>query len=50
VLGLTLFCGDLIRRTYAGAALFPMAAPAGGILLMAGWALVALAALLSAWR
>ena len=45
VLGLALFCGDLVRRAYAGAALFPMAAPSGGFLLMAGWALVGLSAL-----
>ena len=45
-LGLALFCGDLVRRAYAGAALFPMAAPAGGFLLMAGWALIGLAALM----
>jgi uncharacterized membrane protein YgdD (TMEM256/DUF423 family) len=50
VLGLVLFCGDLVRRSYAGSALFPMAAPVGGILLMVGWGLVALAALFSAWR
>ena len=48
VLGLMLFCGDLIRRSLAGAALFPMAAPTGGILLMAGWGLIAVAALLPA--
>src|SRR5919199_620270 len=29
VLGLLLFCGDLVRRAYAGSALFPMAAPRG---------------------
>jgi uncharacterized membrane protein YgdD (TMEM256/DUF423 family) len=45
ILGLALFCGDLVRRAYAGAALFPMAAPAGGFLLMAGWALIGIAAL-----
>ncbi len=43
-LGLCLFCGDLIRRAYGGAALFPMAAPAGGMLLLGGWALIGLAA------
>lgn len=46
VLGLALFCGDLSRRAFAGMALFPRAAPTGGILLMLGWLLVALAALL----
>ena len=46
LLGLLLFCGDLVRRAYAGSALFPMPAPARGFLLMAAWALVALAALM----
>lgn len=40
VLGLILFCGDLSRRAFSGVALFPRAAPTGGILLMAGWVLV----------
>ena len=46
VLGLVLFCGDLPRRAFAGVALFPRAAPMGGILLMLGWILVGVAALL----
>jgi uncharacterized membrane protein YgdD (TMEM256/DUF423 family) len=46
VLGLALFAGDLVLRGLKGTALFPMAAPSGGILLMIGWALVAVAALL----
>jgi uncharacterized membrane protein YgdD (TMEM256/DUF423 family) len=37
VAGLCLFCGDLALRALAGRALFPMAAPAGGLALMAGW-------------
>jgi uncharacterized membrane protein YgdD (TMEM256/DUF423 family) len=45
LLGLALFCGDLVRRAYAGTALFPMAAPTGGFLLIAGWGLIGLAAL-----
>jgi len=45
-LGLALFCGDLSRRAFTGVALFPRAAPMGGILLMLGWVLVAVAALL----
>lgn len=45
VLGLALFCGDLVRRAYAGSGLFPLSAPTGGILLMAGWALIGVAAL-----
>ena len=44
--GLVLFCGDLSRRAFAGIALFPRAAPTGGILLMLGWVLVAVSALL----
>lgn len=35
--GAILFCGDLALRTLAGRGLFPMAAPAGGLALMAGW-------------
>jgi uncharacterized membrane protein YgdD (TMEM256/DUF423 family) len=50
VLGLALFCGDLAMRAWRGAALFPMAAPTGGFALMAGWALLAVAALLRVWR
>jgi uncharacterized membrane protein YgdD (TMEM256/DUF423 family) len=46
VLGLVLFCGDLSRRAFSGVALFPRAAPAGGILLMLGWILVGVSALL----
>ena len=44
VLGLLLFCGDLLMRHYAGDRLFPMAAPAGGTLMIAGWLVVALGA------
>jgi uncharacterized membrane protein YgdD (TMEM256/DUF423 family) len=46
ILGLALFCGDLSRRAFAGVALFPRAAPTGGILLMLGWLLAAVSALL----
>lgn len=35
--GSALFCGDLAMRVFAGTGLFPMAAPAGGFLLIAGW-------------
>lgn len=47
LLGVALFAGDLALRAYAGHRLFPMAAPTGGIVMMAGWALLALAAFLS---
>jgi uncharacterized membrane protein YgdD (TMEM256/DUF423 family) len=46
LLGVALFAGDLSSRAWRGAGLFPMAAPGGGILLMIGWALVALSALI----
>jgi CheY-like chemotaxis protein len=41
---MVLFCGDFALRALAGRALFPMAAPAGGILLIAGWLAAATAA------
>jgi uncharacterized membrane protein YgdD (TMEM256/DUF423 family) len=43
--GLALFCGDLLSRDLLGSRLFPFAAPAGGTLLIAGWLLVAVSAL-----
>jgi uncharacterized membrane protein YgdD (TMEM256/DUF423 family) len=46
LLGVALFAGDLSMRTFRSTALFPMAAPAGGIALMAGWGLLALSALI----
>jgi len=49
ILGSALFCGDLATRAFAGARLFPMAAPIGGTLLIFGWALVVVAALVAAW-
>jgi uncharacterized membrane protein YgdD (TMEM256/DUF423 family) len=48
VAGLALFCGDLALRVLHGAALFPMAAPTGGVLLMAGWLLTGVAAFVPA--
>jgi uncharacterized membrane protein YgdD (TMEM256/DUF423 family) len=47
LLGSLLFCGDLSLRALAGTKLFPMAAPIGGALLILGWALVSLGALLA---
>ncbi|KQT66242.1 MULTISPECIES: DUF423 domain-containing protein [unclassified Aureimonas] len=49
-LGTLLFSGDLAMRALTGDRLFPMAAPAGGTLLIAGWLLLAVAALVSARR
>jgi uncharacterized membrane protein YgdD (TMEM256/DUF423 family) len=45
VVGLVLFCGDLLARDLLGNRLFPFAAPAGGTLLIAGWLAVAVSAL-----
>lgn len=47
ILGVALFSGDLACRALAGAALFPMAAPLGGVALIAGWLAIGLAAM---WR
>ncbi|MGB7046318.1 MAG: DUF423 domain-containing protein [Methylocella sp.] len=44
--GSLLFGGDLAARALAGTRLFPMAAPLGGTILIFGWALVTLAALI----
>jgi len=37
VVGAVLFSGDLALRAFAGHRLFPMAAPAGGFVLIASW-------------
>lgn len=39
VLGLALFAGDLLARDFLGHKLFPLAAPTGGMLMIAGWLL-----------
>jgi uncharacterized membrane protein YgdD (TMEM256/DUF423 family) len=44
-LGVVLFCGDLVARGYLETRLFPMAAPAGGVLMIAGWLGVSVSAL-----
>jgi uncharacterized membrane protein YgdD (TMEM256/DUF423 family) len=44
VIAASLFAGELTMRQYAGYALFPMAAPTGGTLLIASWLVLALAA------
>ena len=50
MLGSVLFSGDIALRSLAGHRLFPMAAPSGGILLIGGWGLLAVAALLAGMR
>ena len=42
-----LFAGDLTLRQYAGHALFPMAAPTGGTVMILGWLAVTLAAVVA---
>ena len=44
VLATALFSGDLVMRQYAGTGLFPMAAPAGGMLLIVSWLALAVSA------
>ena len=44
VIAAALFAGDLTMRQYAGHGLFPMAAPTGGMVMIAGWLAVTLAA------
>lgn len=45
ILGTALFSGDLSMRHYFSRALFTMAAPAGGTLLILAWLMLALAAI-----
>ncbi|HEV7216585.1 MAG TPA: DUF423 domain-containing protein [Chloroflexota bacterium] len=50
VLGAALFSGDLALRAFTGHRLFAMAAPTGGIILIAAWLALAAAALAALWR
>lgn len=43
--GAALFSADMAMRLLAARALLPMAAPAGGMLMIAGWLLLAVSAL-----
>ncbi|TIT02755.1 DUF423 domain-containing protein [Mesorhizobium sp.] len=43
--GLVLFCSDLLARDFLNSRLFPLSAPIGGTLLIAGWLAVAASAL-----
>jgi uncharacterized membrane protein YgdD (TMEM256/DUF423 family) len=43
VLGAALFSGDVALRAFAGHRLFPLAAPSGGIILIAAWLVLAAA-------
>lgn len=46
IAGTLLFAGDLAMRHSLGHGMFPMSAPTGGVLMMAGWLAVAAGALL----
>ena len=48
-LGAIVFVADLAVRHFTGAALFPMAAPAGGTALILGWLVLAVGAAIG-WR
>jgi uncharacterized membrane protein YgdD (TMEM256/DUF423 family) len=37
LLGILLVCGTLYANPAKGVSLFPLSAPAGGLLLLAGW-------------
>ena len=50
VIATGLFAGDLTLRQYAGHSLFPMAAPTGGIVLIASWLALAGAAVVTLFR
>ena len=39
-IGAILFCGDLCLRALASRALFPLAAPSGGMVMIGGWLLI----------
>jgi uncharacterized membrane protein YgdD (TMEM256/DUF423 family) len=50
VLGALLFAGDIALRSLAGYRLFPMAAPAGGSLLILSWLALAVSAIVGQKR
>jgi uncharacterized membrane protein YgdD (TMEM256/DUF423 family) len=47
IVGAALFSGDIALRAFAGHRLFAFAAPAGGVILIAAWLAVALAAIIA---
>lgn len=44
VVGAVLFSGDIALRAFSGHRLFPLAAPTGGVVLIAAWLALAVAA------
>src|SRR5262249_20763495 len=47
VIGASLFSSDITMRAFAGHRLFPMAAPSGGVILIASWLALAVVALIA---
>jgi len=45
--GAVLFAADVASRAYLGSRLFPFAAPAGGMIMIAGWLVLAVSALIA---
>lgn len=45
-IGTALFAGELVARHFLGSGLFPMAAPTGGLTLIASWLTVAAGAIM----
>lgn len=50
VVGAALFSGDIALRAFAGHRLFAMAAPTGGVILIAAWLALAVAAIAALLR
>ena len=50
LLGAGLFAGDVALRAFAGHRLFPMAAPSGGVILIASWLALGVAAVVTLFR
>ena len=50
IVGATLFSGDIAMRAFAGHRLFAMAAPSGGVILIASWLALSAAALITLVR
>jgi uncharacterized membrane protein YgdD (TMEM256/DUF423 family) len=45
--GATVFAADVAARAYLGGRLFPFAAPAGGMIMIASWLVLAISALIA---
>lgn len=48
--GAILFAGDIAARAFIGHRLFPMAAPTGGVVMIASWLAVTVSAVVAALR